>query len=193
MKHFYQDIQGWFTFPTVYRRLVELSEGESHFVEVGAWKGKSCAYMAVEILNSGKPIRFDIVDTFKGSEEHIDENSTTFEPVLKETGSIRTLFDKNMEPVLDSVNVLEMDSLTASKMYEDNSLDFIFIDAAHDYESVKQDINSWFSKVKNDGIFAGHDAFYPPVAKAVQEFASEKQVSFVTIEDCWIFDLTHVD
>lgn len=40
---------------------------------------------------------------------------------------------------------------------EDNSLDWIYIDAAHDYESVKKDLAVAYHKVKNDGIVLGHD------------------------------------
>jgi hypothetical protein len=187
MKHFYEDIQGWFTFPNLYKQLVDIAKGPSHFVEIGAWKGKSSAFMAVEIINSNKSIVFDIVDTFKGSEEHLDENSTAFEPVLKETGSIRSIFDSNMKEVIDRINVFEMDSLEAAKKYEDESLDFIFIDASHDYESVKKDLEVWYPKTKLGGIFAGHDVFYPPVRKAVDEFSTKLEIPFVTSEDCWIF------
>lgn len=48
-------------------------------------------------------------------------------------------------------------SIPASKSYEDNSLDFVYIDAAHDYRSVVDDIDSWYPKVKVGGIVSGHD------------------------------------
>ena len=38
------------------------SYDNAHFVEVGTWQGNSAAYMAVEILNSGKNIQFDVYD-----------------------------------------------------------------------------------------------------------------------------------
>ena len=36
-------------------------------------------------------------------------------------------------------------------------MDFCFIDSAHDYETVKNDIIYWLPKIKNGGILAGHD------------------------------------
>ena len=54
MDHFYQNIHGWFDFQTLYTKMVEEHSTNSHFVEVGAFYGKSAAYMAVEIANSGK-------------------------------------------------------------------------------------------------------------------------------------------
>lgn len=63
IEHFYQNIQGWFTFPNLYSSIVNHYPNDSHFVEIGVWKGKSAAYMAVEILNSQKSIKFDCIDT----------------------------------------------------------------------------------------------------------------------------------
>lgn len=71
IQHFWQNIHGWDDgIPPVYQEMVKQAEDGSHFVEVGSWKGKSSAYMAVEIANSGKRIRFDCVDTWGGSAEH---------------------------------------------------------------------------------------------------------------------------
>ena len=53
MKHFYQDIQGWFDFQNLYKDMVR-KHNNAKFVEVGAWKGKSTCFLAVEILNQKK-------------------------------------------------------------------------------------------------------------------------------------------
>lgn len=69
MNHIYEQPQfgeNWFTYPNLYSRFVkELADG-SKIVEVGSWKGKSVAYLAVEIINSGKGIKVDAIDTWKG-------------------------------------------------------------------------------------------------------------------------------
>ena len=33
----------------------------------------------------------------------------------------------------------------------------MYLDARHDYDSVKQDLEHWFDKIRAGGIFAGHD------------------------------------
>ena len=38
-----------------------------------------------------------------------------------------------------------------------HSLDFVFIDARHDYQSVKEDLGLWADKVRPGGLLAGHD------------------------------------
>jgi hypothetical protein len=48
-------------------------------------------------------------------------------------------------------------SKSASEMFADNSLDFIYIDANHAYDFVVEDIDLWFPKLKKGGVFSGHD------------------------------------
>lgn len=52
-------------------------------------------------------------------------------------------------------------------------LDFVYIDGAHDYEHVMQDIAIWWPLVGDTGILAGHDYDdgHPGVVQAVNEFA----------------------
>ena len=48
-------------------------------------------------------------------------------------------------------------SLEAVKDFEDNSLDFVYIDGNHDLLNVISDIVAWTSKVRSGGIVSGHD------------------------------------
>ena len=48
-------------------------------------------------------------------------------------------------------------STSAAPLIPDLSLDFIYIDARHDYCGVKEDILMWWPKLKKGGIMAGHD------------------------------------
>jgi hypothetical protein len=54
---------------------------------------------------------------------------------------------------------------------KDNTLDLVFIDALHDYESVMQDISLWWPKVRKGGVLAGHDFNHkwPGVERAVAD------------------------
>jgi hypothetical protein len=79
MEHFYKNIgEDWMDFQELYSEMVNYFPDNSHFVEVGSWKGRSASYMAVEILNSKKRIKFDCVDTWLGSVEHTDPYSPFF-------------------------------------------------------------------------------------------------------------------
>jgi Methyltransferase domain len=190
MDHFYPYIQGWFTFPGLYKQMVDRFPEGSHFVEVGAWLGKSTSFMAVEILNSGKCIDFDVVDTWGGSNE-----ITLYTKEEKET--LYKSFLQNMAPVNNIVNPIRMHSVDAAKLYEDKSLDFVFIDAGHEYDEIMSDLNAWYPKVKNEGIIAGHDYFflndsehgwkYPGVRDAVNIFFNNKALVSGN-EYCWLYN-----
>jgi hypothetical protein len=172
MPHYYHTIQGWFTQESLFTRMVySCNENRKyHFVEIGSWKGKSSTFMAVEIANSELDIQFDCVDTWEGSEEHIHKNSFAYEPLLEMKDGLYQEFLKNIEPVKSYINPIRMKSVEASKLYENESLDFVFIDGAHDYQSVKEDIEHWFPKVKRGGYIAGDDYNWETVKLAVIEF-----------------------
>lgn len=56
-----------------------------------------------------------------------------------------------------NVQPVRADSLRAAKVFPDNSLDLVYVDADHSYEAVKADILAWLPKVKAGGWIAGHD------------------------------------
>jgi len=179
--HFYEKIDGFFNDHDFIflRKMLEKFSGPSHFVEIGSYKGRSSSYMAVEIVNSGKSITFDCVDTWQGSEEH--QQGQSFEDSDVVNNQLYEVFISNMKSVEGYYNAKRMSSIEAAETYLDNSLDFVFIDAAHDYDSVKQDIISWLPKVKKGGIISGHDYPHSPVRQAVNELLTK--VGFIGA--CW--------
>lgn len=169
--HYYQYVQGWFVQENLYTQMVEScnDKDEYHFVEIGSWKGKSSTYMGVEIINSGKKIKFDCVDTWLGSEEHINPKSSCYEPLLEIKDGLYNRFLTNIEPLKSVINPIRMTSVEASKLFEDETLDFVFIDGAHDYDSVFDDIHHWFPKVKIGGYISGDDLDWRGVNMAVYD------------------------
>lgn len=181
MNHFHNSIEGFFIFPDFYSSMVKRFPSGSHFVEIGSYYGMSAAFMTVEIINSGKDIKFDAVDAWYGSKDcdKLDASHIkTLEQLEQKESSQYEIFLKNMKPVWGKFTPVKLESVRASRLYDDNSLDFVFIDAMHLYENVKADINAWLPKVKKGGIISGHDyAFnavelnspFKGVAQAVHE------------------------
>jgi len=68
-------------------------------------------------------------------------------------------------------HLMEMTTHKASLGVPDASLDFVFIDADHSYEGVRDDIADWTPKVRAGGWVMGHDFApeFPGVEKAVTE------------------------
>jgi len=147
------------------------SDSPYHFVEVGTWKGKSAIYLATEINNQAKNIRLDCIDTWVGSEEHFDKTNPSYDPLTEIPDGLYNHFLSNIDPLKHIINPIRLTSVDASKLYEDNLLDFVLIDAAHDYENVKNDIKHWYPKVKNGGVLAGDDYHHtwPGVMAAANE------------------------
>ncbi len=81
-------------------------------------------------------------------------------------GETQTTFDllyKSARERLANFNcqIIRDWSINAVKRFADKSLDFVYIDGAHDYKRVTQDIREWSKKVKKGGIVSGHDYISP--------------------------------
>ena len=186
-RHIYEEPQfgeNWFSYPNLYTQMVAKFPSGSKFVEIGSWKGKSSAFMTVLIANSYKKIDFHCVDTWQGSIEHHGREGLD---------RLYDIFTDNMKPVKDYYTAIRTPSLDGANRFEDNSLDFVFIDASHEYEDVKKDIAAWLPKVKIGGVIAGHDYYlgdtdyFPGVKQAVHESFDINDLTFQ--EDCWIHEV----
>ena len=89
--------------------------------------------------------------------------------------------------VFPNVEFIEKFSMDALADFEDESLDFVYIDANHGYEFVLEDITGWEKKVRPGGILSGHDyvksrhsksgGLMINVKRAVQEFTRDNNIS----------------
>ena len=88
-----------------------------------------------------------------------------------ESGEKQDFFDKRyietskrLEPYKKAL-IMRMTSMEAVKDFEDNSLDFVYIDGNHDFLNVTQDMHYWLKKIKKGGILSGHDYVRYPSRK----------------------------
>lgn len=118
--------------------------------EIGSWKGMSTAILARTVSDFNG--RVFAVDHWNGSEGVPEHQQSKVNDIL-------TLFRYNMKALNLSnyVSPLVMTSDIAAGIFQDNSLDMVFIDADHRYSFIKHDLELWLPKVKNKGIIAGHD------------------------------------
>jgi len=65
------------------------------------------------------------------------------------------------------VHIILKWSLDAVNDFEDKSLDFVYIDANHNFDYVIQDIIQWVPKVKKGGVVAGHDYYHAKKSKNI--------------------------
>lgn len=117
-------------------------------VEVGVFRGE----LSKEIVRIWKNGTIFMVDVWRElGQEYFD--------VCNNDQQIQYMVDtcNNIQGFEDRANMIRANSETASTLFTDESLDFIYIDANHAYEHVKKDLSLWFPKLKKGGIFAGHD------------------------------------
>ena len=63
----------------------------------------------------------------------------------------------------NNVVFIKMPSMQAAKWFYDEELDFVYIDANHEWQYVTQDIYHWARKVRPGGIVSGHDYIEEPL------------------------------
>jgi len=87
------------------------------------------------------------------------------------------------------VEYMKMTSMEAVKTIPDRSLDFVYIDGAHDFDNVILDLIHWTKKVRRGGMIAGHDyleTFWKlGVVPAVQAYTRAHNINdwYITTND----------
>ena len=91
---------------------------------------------------------------------------------------------RRLEPY--NCKIIRKWSMDAVKKFKDESLDFVYIDGAHDYRNVHNDIKAWSRKVKKGGIVSGDDYVDPSepdypkkiydVKTAVNDWVKKKKI-----------------
>ena len=145
--------------------------------EIGVERGKNSENILKE-LNIKKLYLVDIWTSYE--EIYIIWSETNYNQVLRK-------FRKN-----EKVEIIKDYSAHAADEIENNSLDFVYIDANHKYKYVYQDIKLWFPKIKDGGIIAGHDIMLKiddnyEVLNAVKYFCFEHGIKFYIKEPDWYF------
>ena len=113
--------------------------------------------------------KFALIDPWEVNEEFQGYGekflNQAYKKVLKKFGN-----NKN-------VTILREPSNIACNKFEDESLDFVYVDGNHDYKFAKEDLDIWFKKLKTNGVLFGNDYARPfGVHKAVSEFSSENKL-----------------
>lgn len=126
-------------------------------IEVGSYKGESTMLFAA----SGLFDEIHCIDPHDGYEEANDMLSNSWDDVHSE-------FIRNTRPFGDMIIHHRDYSYNIVDRFGAQDFDFVYIDAAHDYESVKNDILNY--KSKTNSLFGGHDYLtHPGVTAAVTD------------------------
>lgn len=157
--------------------------------------------------------RNDLARQFHGIGAEIGVEQGVFSEIICQTGTVEKLFsidawkayrgyrDHTRQNKLDRFYEISQERLKsyhcqivrkfsreAAGDFMDESLDFVYIDANHDYNHVYEDLTIWSKKVKHGGIISGHDyirrkgqkQFYAVIG-AVNNFVKANKIKGLTI------------
>ena len=150
-------------------------------LELGVKRGNN----AKSILNNLNISKLYLVDFWKNY-HYIPKNANkNYIHVIQEFKN-----DKRVE-------IIKGNSLEICKNFKD-SLDFIYIDSNHIYNSLYNDIANWINKVKYNGIISGHDItvdnikninyfYYKQVYESVRDYCLNNGYIFYIQTPDWFF------
>lgn len=145
--------------------------------EVGVYRGRMSAYLLANVPD----LQLVMVDAWTAPPEDSDYWRTKDScALLDQVGQDenKAIAFTETHPWYERRTVRIEASVEAAQQYADGHFDLVFIDAAHDYASVRQDIAAWWPKVREGGILSGHDytarGYRNGVKRAVDEFCNEQ-------------------
>lgn len=153
-------VEGWLTDEEgeALYSLARACSGRGSIVEIGSFKGRSTICLAMG-AKAGRNVRVFAVDTHWGPRlEEFEEN-------IRRAG-----VDDVVEPVAGLSQEVALDF--------DEPVELLFIDGAHDYDSVKLDFERWVPKLVEGGVVAMHDTTWDEGPKRVAEDLLLRSPSF---------------
>lgn len=111
--------------------------------EIGVAKGDHAKILCDNIPDL-KLYCIDVWEDYPGYNEYIGRITRYYEKAKVLLSPYNCIFIKKF-------------SMDAVKDFEDGSLDFVYIDGAHDFKNVAMDVCEWTPKVRTGGIVYGHD------------------------------------
>lgn len=134
--------------------------------ELGLWQGELSAYL----LANCPDLCLIGIDHWEASGSGDKDKATGNAPYAgKDMAAAEARTRAAVAPYGSRVEIMKMSTTEAANHVSDESLDFVFIDASHDTESVLADIRAWRPKVRGGGALIGHDANWPSVTAALNE------------------------
>lgn len=147
-------------------------------VEIGCYQGESTQ---IWCENFKKVFAIDPWVSGKG----YDENDYASKEMKN---AVETTFDSLLKKY-DNLEKIKNFSYEVFGQFEDESLDFVYIDGEHTYDGVNKDIELYLPKIKKGGYIAGHD--YKPKWQGVMGAVNDafKSPDIVFDDNSWLVKL----
>ncbi len=177
------DIQGWRSEHPVLLNAIDRLR-PARVLEIGSWKGRSALYMARHLRDLGLACEIVCVDTWLGSAEHWLRRQRGWYESLRIAHGVPRLYYTFLANVVraglqDWITPFPTTSQTATKVLAELGVrfDLCYVDAAHEYDPVSQDLAACWELLDDPGILIGDDYDWAEVRRAVDDFAARRGLS----------------
>jgi Methyltransferase domain len=185
-----EDHQGWGSLDDSFNILIEKIKPRL-IIEVGTWKGASAMNMARLALLQRPDVEIVCIDTWLGSIEHYQHG--LFNGVGNRRHGRPTIYEQFLSNVILAnlthiITPFPMDSINAFECLRSWNIkaDLIYIDAGHDYNSVRMDLSNYPFVLKDGGHLLMDDWHHEPIRQAAFDTFGEDKVFTVGGKAAWI-------
>lgn len=149
---------------------------ESVIVEIGSWYAQTACMIAQQCHNVKKIYTVDPYKPFYNSfvQIGVDEKQMDFAKLLAK----HNIYYSGQN---NKIELIEQESLEFVKSIADESIDLIFLDAEVNSDLAYKDLFAWYPKIKNGGIFSGHD--WQKLKHIVTDFNLKNNGSNISVSD----------
>ena len=178
----WSEIDGWFQWREAQEEAAKFFPDASRFVEVGTYLGRSLCSLAEVVQLSGKQISVIGIDTCRGSgPEGWRNRDYHADAVQQGGGTFAGLLHKNIMDCgfAELITLIISDSVKASSLFPDGSIDWLHLDGRHDYESVCAAIRAWLPKLRAAAWMSGDDyddVKWPSVGRAGSDLLPDAHI-----------------
>ena len=167
------------------RAMIETFPRNGVVVEVGVAAGA----FSQEIWDATQPSRLHLIDLWRTGSRASGKaisggKAKNRQSRLNDLDRVKDRFAQQIED--GNVRIHQGLSWDMILELEDESVDWTYIDAAHDYESVKKDLHAILPKIRPNGIISGHDyvrwgrfGYKGGVIEAVHSFCRDNDFEFI--------------
>lgn len=181
------DLQGWGGHEEYFANRIMETEPRL-IIEVGTWKGKSAVAMAdickQNLYTTQVQPEIVCVDTWLGATEFWTnhQDPKRYKSLQLECGYPQVYYQFLANVILsgheDIITPFPQSSINAARLFRKEKVqaDLIYVDASHEYDDVKMDLEYYYDCLRSGGVIFGDDycEYWKGVIQAVDEFAASK-------------------
>jgi hypothetical protein len=141
------------------------------FVELGVHNGFSYFVGCQSIVECDLKTKAFAIDHWQGDHQAGFFDDSVYQGVFK-----------NNEKYSEFSTLIKARFVEASETFKNGSIDLLHIDGLHEYESVKEDFNTWLPKMNENGVILMHDIYVRRNTFGVFKLWNEIKGNYKTIE-----------